>query len=96
MSETTFSVEKMKPIRCPKLGHQIGYLYCRSENRGLPCSRVLICWQAHPPVEKILKEELSPEEWAEAFERPAPTKMASLLGLIEQAKGVKNTQGSDP
>jgi len=73
-------------IRCPRLGHQIYFSYCRRENRGLPCFKTLDCWYPHFLVEEYLREELEPEEWEKAFTKPKTTKMVSLLELIEQAK----------
>ena len=73
-------------IRCPRLGHQIGFSYCRRENMGKPCFKILDCWFQHFPVEDFLRRELSPEEWAEIIDRPAKSKVSSLIELIEQAK----------
>jgi hypothetical protein len=73
-------------IRCPRLGHQINFSYCRTENMGLPCFKTLDCWFDHFLVEEHLRQELSTEEWIGVFEKPARPKMQSLLDLIEQAK----------
>ena len=78
-------------IRCPRLGHTITFSYCRSENKGLPCFKTLDCWFQHFPVEVHLRERLTSEEWAKVFERQGPTKVQSLLELIEEAK--KRTGG---
>ena len=73
-------------IRCPRLGHQINFSYCRGENMDKPCFKILDCWFQHFPVEDFLKGELTPEDWTEIFDRPAKSKVASLIELIEQAK----------
>ncbi|MDD3619833.1 MAG: hypothetical protein RBR09_11405 [Desulfobulbaceae bacterium] len=73
-------------IRCPKLGHQIHFSYCRTENAGLPCSRTLQCWYGYFHVEEYLRRELTPEQWSEAFEKPVKPKILSLVELIEQAQ----------
>lgn len=73
-------------IRCPRLGHQIYFSYCRTENRGLPCFKALACWYPHFLVEDYFRKELSPEEWEKAFNHSAKTKIVSLVELIEQAK----------
>jgi len=80
-------------IRCPRLGHQIYFSYCRRENRGLPCFKALACWYPHFLVEDYFREQLSPEEWEKAFNYSAKTKTVSLLELIEEAKKAA-TQGS--
>lgn len=76
-------------IRCPRLGQQIAFSYCRMENGGLPCFKTLDCWYAHFLVEDFLHEVLTAEEWERAFERPARPKMATLVELIQQAKELK-------
>lgn len=73
-------------IRCPRLGHDINFSYCRSENNGLPCSKTLDCWFQYFQVEAYLRERLSQEEWEKAFVKKGKTKVQSLLELIEEAK----------
>jgi hypothetical protein len=73
-------------IRCPRLGHQIQFSYCRSENQGSPCFKILDCWHAHFAVEELLKMELSREQWEALLDRPPVPKVLSLLDLISQAK----------
>jgi len=73
-------------VRCPRLGHQISFSYCRSENRGIPCFKTLDCWFNHFQVEAFLRSELTTEEWEKAFSAPPKTKLLSLVELIEQAK----------
>lgn len=79
-------------IRCPRLGHQINFQYCRSENMGLPCFKSLDCWFEHFSVEEYLRKELQPEEWETIFDRPPKSKMISLVELIERAKKIKKEQ----
>ena len=74
-------------IRCPRLGHQISFSYCRLENRGLPCFKILDCWQGHFQVEGYLKKELTAEQWEKAFSGAPKPKILSLVELIQQAKG---------
>jgi len=73
-------------IRCPRLGHQITFSYCRKENHGLPCFKTLDCWFPHFMVEDYLRQELGPDQWERAFRRSGKTKVMSLVELIEQAK----------
>ena len=76
-------------IRCPRLGHQISFSYCRKEKKGLPCFKTLDCWYSHFLVEEFMRKELTVEEWETAFSRPTQLKTVSLVELIEQAKKVK-------
>lgn len=79
-------------IRCPRLGHQIYFSYCRSENTGLPCFKTLDCWHEHFQVEKHLKDQLTEKEWERVFSGKVKPKMTSLLELIEQAKERKKNE----
>jgi hypothetical protein len=78
-------------IRCPRLGHEVFFSYCRREAGELPCHRTIICWQSFFPVEAHLKEVLPADQW-EIFSSQGPgDKMTTLINLIEQAKSrVKN------
>jgi hypothetical protein len=46
----------------------------------------LDCWYDHFLVEDLLRRELKPEEWDQAFTRPPKPKVLTLMDLIEQAK----------
>ena len=72
-------------IRCPRLGHEIYFSYCRRENMGLPCFKILDCWFAYFDVTGYLRRQLSAEEWKEVFENPGQPKMISLLESIRAA-----------
>lgn len=73
-------------IRCPRLGHQITFSYCRTENSGLPCFKTLDCWFTHFPVEEFMRMELTPEQWEKVFGRQPKPKILSLVEMIEEAK----------
>lgn len=73
-------------IRCPKLGGEVSLDYCLQEGGDLPCSRIIVCWQARLPVERLLRERLSPEQWDRCFNRPPKDKVVSLVELVEAAK----------
>lgn len=88
-------IEHLKPpddtfqIRCSKLGHQIHFSYCRKENTGLPCARILTCWHPYFSVTEYLRRELTEEEWQNAIEKPIQPKVLTLIELIEQAQKSK-------
>jgi len=77
---------KSVQVRCPRLGHEIYFKYCRRENMGQPCFKVLDCWFPYFQVEEFLRQELTSEEWVELFENPGKPKMVSLVEMVEQAK----------
>ncbi|WP_299980082.1 hypothetical protein [Desulfobacula sp.] len=73
-------------IRCPRLGHQINFPYCRSENSGLPCFKTLDCWHSYFDVHSYLTGKLREEDFQKAFLNKGKPKITSLFDLIEQAK----------
>lgn len=79
-------------IRCPRLGHQINFNYCRSENSGLPCFKTLDCWYNHFDVRACLRDKLTKEDFKKAFLDKGKPKVFSLFDLIEQAKKRKGKQ----
>lgn len=73
-------------IRCPRLGQQIPFSYCRQENMGLPCFKTLDCWYIYFQVVEYLQQELSSTEWQQCFEKPPTPKLLSLAELIDKAR----------
>ena len=74
-------------IRCRLLGHQVPFKYCRSSNRDLPCHKIMDCWWERVEVETYLRENFTPEELNRSIFVNPTSKIASLVELIEQAKG---------
>ena len=73
-------------IRCPRLGHEIHFSYCRRENRGTPCFKIPDCWHSHFPVVEFLRNDLGPDQWKDwVSQKPVP-KILSLVDLIARAK----------
>jgi len=86
MKQTTTPPDDSFQIRCPRLGQQIHFSYCRQENMGLPCFKALDCWYIHFQVVKYLKQELSAAEWEASFEVQPTPKILSLAELIKKAQ----------
>ncbi len=94
MNETKTSLLSQPPgdkftIRCSRLGHQINFSYCRSENHGLPCFKTLDCWYTHFDVQAFLGDQLTQTDFKNLVQNKIPSKILSLLDLIEQAKQSK-------
>ena len=75
--------------RCPRLGHELTFGYCRQEAGRKPCRLILDCWWERFDVRSFLQANL-PEEVMAGVERagaaPPPPKVQSLVDLIQQAK----------
>ena len=77
-------------LRCPRLGGEVTFAYCRREQGNLPCQRTLRCWQDLIPVEKHLREYLTDDEWDRCFNVLPKDKMTTIL---EIANAVKKRKG---
>jgi len=75
--------------RCPRLGHELTFGYCRQETRGKPCRLILDCWWERFDVRAFLAANLAEEAMAQverAGLAPPPSKVLSLVEMIQQAK----------
>lgn len=73
-------------IRCPRLGQQIQFSYCRQENQGFPCFKALDCWYPYFQVVDFFRQELSADDWQAAFEKPARPKILTLVEVLDQVQ----------
>ena len=75
--------------RCPRLGHELTFGYCRQETAGKPCRLILDCWWEQFDVRAFLQAHLSEEGMAQverAGASPPPSKVLSLLDIVQQAR----------
>lgn len=75
--------------RCRRLGHEVTFGYCRQETGGKPCRLILDCWWERFDVRGFLQAHLSEDAMAQverASTSPPPSKVLSLVEMIEQAK----------
>ncbi len=75
--------------RCRRLGQEVTFGYCRQEMGGKPCRLILDCWWERFDVRSFLQANLSAEAMAEveqAGTSPPPSKVLSLVDLIQQAR----------
>ncbi len=77
-----------KPIRCPRLGDEVNFKYCRIMNDRLPCRLIVGCWQRQIDIDTFLRNHYSPDELGQIFAPPKP-KIETLVELIEKSKKVK-------
>ncbi|MFP3937131.1 MAG: hypothetical protein ACLFVW_02225 [Phycisphaerae bacterium] len=77
--------------RCPRLGHEVEFGYCRRPARELPCNKIFDCWWELFDVESFIRAHYSEEDIAKILSPPKP-KVASIVELIEQAKK-RNSEG---
>ncbi|OGP56186.1 MAG: hypothetical protein A2Y65_06485 [Deltaproteobacteria bacterium RBG_13_52_11] len=77
-----------KTMRCPRVGGEVNFRFCRFENNMLPCRWVVGCWQMQMDINEFLDEHYSQEELDRIFVPPKP-KIESLVDLMEKVRREK-------
>ena len=73
--------------RCPRLGSEVSFKYCmRPGEADSPCFKIMDCWWQDFDIQSYLEKNLSPEAFHKLQQSKPPSKVASLVELIEQAK----------
>ena len=71
--------------RCPTLGHQINFSYCRTVDLKLPCKKILDCWFQYFDIQDFVKLHYSEEVLQRLLALPKP-KIFSILEIVEKVK----------
>jgi len=74
--------------RCPMLGHEVAFSYCRQPASPLPCRKVFDCWWEAFDVEAFVRGHFADED-IEKILAPRQDKTVSLMQLIEQANSAR-------
>jgi hypothetical protein len=80
--------------RCPRLGHEIAFAYCRSPGEAIPCRKVFDCWWEAFNIEEFIRTHYSPEILAKLLQPPRD-KSATLMDLVRQAQQAAQAGNSD-
>ena len=73
-------------LRCPRLGGEVTFSYCRKEGGDLPCLRSITCWYPFFPVEQHLRESMAADVWDNFVCQAPKDKITTLIELIDAAK----------
>jgi hypothetical protein len=73
-------------IRCPRLGGEVTFAYCRVEGGDLPCMRIAACWQCCIPIAEYLRVSLSPDQLERFAQQRPNARIVTLVEMIEAAK----------
>lgn len=76
-------------IRCPQLGGEVPFRYCRTVNEDLPCRRIMACWEFRIEISKFLNDHYSADQIQRALAPPTQTRIETILEIIEKAKKIK-------
>lgn len=77
--------ERMHP-RCPPLGGEVPFRHCRRVNAGMPCQRLLGCWQGEIDVVAFLRENYTLEELEPIFQ-PAKPRLEIMFETVSRVCG---------
>jgi hypothetical protein len=81
-------------VRCPRLGGEVRFSYCRKEGGDVPCLRIITCWYSYFPVEQHLRAGMTADSWDSFVGQMPKDKITTLIELIEEAKK-RTTQKSE-
>jgi hypothetical protein len=71
--------------RCPMLGHDLTFEYCRRSGGQIPCRRIFDCWWETFDVEGWVRGNYTEEQVA-ALLAPKQDKAVTLFELIRKAQ----------
>ena len=78
--------------RCPMLGNDVPFSYCREPAQEIPCRKIFDCWWETVDIKAFIAGNYS-REIQEAIAQPPKPKMLSLIEIIEQAS--RRSAGTD-
>ena len=82
-------------IRCPLLGHQLNFSYCRSTNLSQPCRKILDCWFVRFQVQEFVETHF-PKGTLEDIAAPPKPKMLSIFEIMQKAQaGQRDVSAND-
>lgn len=85
MKDVQTAFDQLK-TRCPRLGGEVPFDYCRKVNNNLPCSKSVICWEFSFPVDDYMRRILTKEEWEIVFESPPESRMDQILNAAARTE----------
>ena len=74
-----------KTRRCPRLGHEVTFSYCREPGEDTPCFKIIDCWWEIFDIKAFMEENYS-KEVLEKLTAPPKPKAISLLEMIKEAE----------
>lgn len=78
--------------RCPSLGGEVPFLYCRQLNVGGPCHRLISCWSERFDIYGYIKEIYTKEEIEKYFMHSGQGRLNNILKELERIKMMKEEE----
>ncbi len=80
-------------IRCPSLGGEVPFRYCRTVNEDLPCRNIILCWELRLEISKFLSEHYSIDQIQRSLSLPTKSRVETIVEMIEKAKKIEEEEG---
>ncbi len=71
--------------RCPLLGNDVPFTYCRQPGQESPCRKILDCWWETIDIRSFVSENYG-QDMLGSLNLPPKPKILSILEIIEQAR----------
>jgi len=85
LTDADIASQDARQRRCPMLGHDVTFAYCRAPGPGLPCRRIFDCWWETFDVVAFIGRHFS-EADIEAIRAPRADKAGTIVELIRRAQ----------
>jgi hypothetical protein len=73
-------------VRCPALGGEVSFGYCRRLDDGLPCHRALTCFELKFPVDRFFRQVLEAATFRRVFLEQRQGRYERLLQTFAGAR----------
>lgn len=75
--------------RCPRLGHEVPFKYCRQAEIDSPCGRILGCWIKQVSVMNYIQKTF---DEATLKKLQQPEKSNKIISLVEEVRKHKKQE----
>lgn len=78
-------------LRCPLLGGEVPFSYCRRVNDGGPCRRMPFCWGDRIDIAGYIEGFYSQDEIQRFFLQDGPGRLGRIMENLRRVKDMKDT-----
>ena len=76
-------------LRCPSLGGEVPFRYCRRMDQGAPCRRLPVCWAERFDIVGYIKRFYSADEIKQIFFSPGHGRLGQIMDNLERVEKMK-------
>ena len=82
-------------IRCPSLGGEVPFSYCRKQGKGDPCPRLPGCWIKRVDIAAYIQKFFSPQEINDFFLQVPTGRMDTFISHLTKATAAKESASKE-